>query len=310
MHLFRALHDRAVPLQDLITSGSPSNLQAFFQSVGPPEAACLCIAIALPSSNPDTPQSTLSRAEAVLADSRYVGAPSWPPDLTAASAAPTTAVVTSASKPDWSDLHHGAALFLFRVLHKIWETPLLRLRGAAVGAGGGFSRSTAVQLTFPPATLHALQDQLMGAAAVISRAAERLQQDAIGRDGGVGGIRLLQDASGLPAKRQRRESAATVEGEHLGAMRCSSFCVMPNVLRLFCLDSFQPCGEGPAGRNGRGGGENLLLQDALGGLGGPAALGALGVLGGLGRAGSVGRVGRAGSGERVLLLSRASTWAR
>jgi hypothetical protein len=207
----------AALVQDLLATGSPSGLQAFFQQAGPAEAACLCIAIALPSTNPDTPQSVLARAEAVLADSRYVGAPSWPPDMTAAaSAAPTTAVVTSASKPDWSDLHRGAALFLFRVLHKIWETPLLRLVGASAPPG----RGSAVQLTFPPATLHALQEQLTGAAGVISRAAERLQLDVSGRDGGVGGIRLLQDSGAV--KWQRRETAVSVEGEHLGAMRCAS----------------------------------------------------------------------------------------
>ena len=70
----------SVSMQELLANGSPTAQLAFFEDVGPPEAACMCFALALPSTNAATSPTVSALAEALLADSRFVGAPQWPPE--------------------------------------------------------------------------------------------------------------------------------------------------------------------------------------------------------------------------------------
>jgi hypothetical protein len=70
-------------------------------------------------------------------------------------------VVTDMSELDWSAMHRGAALLLFRLLTKVWDMPLLRpgasAPAGATGAAAAAAAAAGAKLTYPPQALEALQ---------------------------------------------------------------------------------------------------------------------------------------------------------
>lgn len=207
--------------QELLATGTPTAQLAFFQDVGAAEAACMCFAITIASTNSSTPPSTSARAEQLLSDPRFVGAPEWP--VEGDNAAPY-GVVTDNLELDWSQMHRGLALLLFRLLGRVWELPLLRptaragggaAAGAAAPVGGG-----AVELALPAETLAALQEQLQDVAAVALRVVEAMQVHLTNRRV-TGGVEGEYEDDGGPSKRRRQEPAVLVEGGKVTAMRCA-----------------------------------------------------------------------------------------
>lgn len=88
--------------------------------------------------------------------------------------------VLSASEPIWSHMHVGLSLFVYRMLHKVWDSALLRVVGSggkpvAGTAARGASGVVAVELSYPPDTIAALEAMMRGLVAVVSHVLERLQ---------------------------------------------------------------------------------------------------------------------------------------
>lgn len=87
--------------------------------------------------------------------------------------------VLSASEPIWSHMHVGLSLFVYRLLHKIWDSALLQV----VDSGGKsnwkaapqVSGVVAVELALPPDTIAALEAMMRGLVAVVNHVLERLQ---------------------------------------------------------------------------------------------------------------------------------------
>jgi hypothetical protein len=213
----------ALVTQELLATGTPTAQMAFFQDVGAAEAACMCFAITTASTNSSTPPTTSARAEQLLSDPRFVGAPEWP--LERDNAAPY-GVVTDNSELDWSQMHRGLALLLFRLLGRVWELPLLRptsragggaAAAPAVAVPGG---SGAVELTLPAETLAALQEQLRDVAVVALRVVEAMRVHLTNR-GVKGVVEGGYEDGGGPTKRHRQEPAVLVEGAKVTAMRCA-----------------------------------------------------------------------------------------
>jgi hypothetical protein len=86
--------------------------------------------------------------------------------------------VLSASEPVWSHMHVGLSLFVYRILHKVWEMSLLRvvgsgnMNGAAAAPTSGVA---AVELSLPPDTIAALEAIMRGLVVVVNHVLERLQ---------------------------------------------------------------------------------------------------------------------------------------
>lgn len=219
----------------------------FFYGIGPAEASCMCFAIAVASGAPTmapldpsaslpipTTQAQCDRALNCLSDPKYISTATWPsapemPDYAAAYRGPgrgdagNYGTVLSVSEPEWSHMHAGLVLFVYRLLHKVWDTPLLRVIGSGGGSGakgavvGGL---TAVELALPAETLAALQ----GAAAALGVVVARVLQLLQGRGVGERKMWSPMDEEAALHKRSRRQSAAALELERVAAIGCGS-CV-------------------------------------------------------------------------------------
>ena len=90
--------------------------------------------------------------------------------------------VLSASEPIWSHMHVGLSLFVYRMLHKVWDSALLRVAGSG-SSGKAHGKSApppstgvvAVELAYPPGTIAALEAVMRGLVAVVNHVLERLQ---------------------------------------------------------------------------------------------------------------------------------------
>jgi gamma-glutamylcysteine synthetase len=76
-------------------------------------------------------------------------------------------------------MHVGLSMFVYRILHKVWEMSLLQVAGSggkangrAVAAGSGVA---AVELSLPADTIAALEAIMRGLVAVVNHVLERLQ---------------------------------------------------------------------------------------------------------------------------------------
>lgn len=86
--------------------------------------------------------------------------------------------VLSASEPMWSHMHVGLSLFVYRLLHKIWDSALLKVTGSDGKHGKGLAQSSgavAVELALPQDTVAALEAMMRGLVAVVNHVLERLQ---------------------------------------------------------------------------------------------------------------------------------------
>ena len=107
-------------------------------------------------------------------------------------------------------MHRGLALFVFRLVGKLWEVPLLRPGGKG---------ATVAELAVPAATLEALQRQLAELAAVARRVAAAARAAVCGK-GLPGGLAPPGEPSAAAGvKRLRQEPAVVVEEGKVLAIR-------------------------------------------------------------------------------------------
>lgn len=227
-------------MQSLLINFNEDTVLNFFYGIGPAEASCLCFAIAVASGAPTmapldasatlpipTTQGQCDRALNCLSDPKYISTATWPsapamPDFGGAyrghGDAGNYGSVLSVSEPEWSHMHVGLVLFVYRLLNKVWDTPLLRVVGSGAGgkAAAGVAGLTAVELALPAETLAALQGAAAALGVVVSRVLEMLQ----GR--GVGERKMWSplDGEGALQKRTRGQNAVTLELERVAAIGC------------------------------------------------------------------------------------------
>lgn len=238
-------------LQSLLINFNEETVVNFFFGIGPAEASCACFAIATAAGAPTmapleatstlpihSSQAQADRALSCLSDPKYIGTAMWPSDpgmpdyagYRGRGEAGQYGSVLSVTEPEWSHMHVGLVLFVYRLLHKVWDLPLLRVVGSGTGdrSGGRGGKAaaavpvgglTAVELALPVETLEALQGATAALGVVVVRVLDLLQ----GR--GVGERKMwtpMEDEGGL-SKRTRRQSAALLELERVAAIGCASF---------------------------------------------------------------------------------------
>lgn len=162
-------------MQELLLTRNATALHEFFTDVGPPAACALCFALATPHPSP-VPAEVAASAERCLSDISLSGAPEWRVEPSYGLAAPAGGAggyggasgyggaggyggVTDESEPEWSAMHRGLCIAFYRMVHLVWDAPLLALVAGTAD----------VRPALPMDLLHSLQLRLQTLARVIER---------------------------------------------------------------------------------------------------------------------------------------------